>query len=94
MNKELIRVKNIKINTTIGKKYQIRLKNISGKNRHHLKYKPFEGILIQDTDNCLIFKGEYYCEAFLKIDFAIKDYEIRESTDNHTKWTKPLQVKY
>lgn len=93
MKNELIRVENIRIKVKVGKKYQVRLKNLSEKNKSHFKYRPFEGILIQDTDDCLIFKGKNYSESFLKIDFAIRYYEIRESLDNG-KWSKQLEINY
>lgn len=95
MNNKLLKVKNIRISTSIGKHYQIVLRNLSGKNRDSIRYSPFEGKLIQDTVDFLTFKHseDNYCESFLKVDFAIKYYEIREKRGDRG-WTEPLEIKY
>lgn len=91
---KLIKVENIVINTKIGNQYQVTLKNPSGKNSDHLKYRPFEGTLIQETLDFLTLKNtkKGYCESFLKKDFAIKYYVIREKIDG--RWSQILDVKY
>ncbi len=91
----LIIVKNIRINVTIGKEYQISLRNKSGKDKDNIRYNPFEGELIQETINHLTFqnKENNYCESFLKKDFAIKYYEIRERK-GRKKWSELLNVSF
>lgn len=81
---KLLKVKNIVIDVKKGKEYHISLRNPSGKSKNsdHLKYRPFEGILIQDTLNHLTFRNIKlgYSESFLKVDFAINHYLIREKS--------------
>lgn len=91
----LIIVKNIRINVTIGKKYQVSLRNKSGKDKDNIRYNPFEGELIQETINHLTFKNNEnnYCESFLKKDFAIKYYEVRERR-GIKKWSELLNVSF
>lgn len=89
----LIKLKNIKIKVSVGKEYQISLKNQSGKNKDHIRYDPFEGELIQETINHLTFqnKKNNCCESFMKKDFAIKFYEIREKVGRN-KWSELLKI--
>lgn len=91
----LLKLKNIRIDTIIGKEYQITLRNASGKNKDSIRYSPFEGKLIQETIDFLIFRNTEndYCESFLKVDFAIKHYEVREKRGGRG-WTEPLKVRY
>lgn len=45
--------------------------------KDNLRY--FKGILIQETDYFYVFRGESkYCECFLKVDFVINNYRIKE----------------
>jgi len=90
---KLIIVEKIVIDTKIGNQYQVILTNPSGKNSSHLKYRPFEGVLIQETLDHLTLRSNNggYCESFLKKDFAIKYYVIKEKING--RWSQ-LQVKY
>lgn len=91
----LIKIKNININVDIGKEYQVSLRNQSGKNKDSIRYDPFVGELIQDTMNHLTFKNmnNNYCESFLKKDFAIRAYEIREKVGRN-KWSELLKISF
>lgn len=95
MSKKLLIVENIKINTKVGNEYQVTLSNTSSKHKDSIHIETFKGKLIQETVNFLTFKNYQcgYSESFLKIDFALDYYQLRERRDNG-KWTEPLKVKY
>lgn len=72
-----IRIEDINLGLNLGNQYII--ENISRKrNKDNSKY--FRGILIQETDCFYVFRSRNkYCQCFLKIDFAINHYSIKES---------------
>lgn len=95
MSSRLLILKNIKIDTKIGNEYQIIIKNASRKKNNNISSEAFKGKLIQETIDFLTFRhSQYgYCECFLKIDFALDIYQLREKGGNG-RWTEPLKVKY
>ena len=71
-----IRIEDIDLGLTLGCQYIIG--SISQKrNKNGSKY--FRGTFIQETDYFYVFRSKAnYCECFLKVDFAINYYSIKE----------------
>lgn len=69
---------NIQLDLILGEEYEIVHGRKTGK-----KYKTlyFRGVLIQETKDFYVLRCKHgYCESFLKIDFAIQEYKIRNAT--------------
>ena len=74
-------------NLTIGRTYKI--KKLKDDGRHKDSYLEVEGVLEKKYEHHYLFRNyRGIRECFLKKDFAIGEYEIRENCNVHKCYTK------